>query len=37
VRVERSLYQRAVGYSYEAVKIFLPYGANATGSVNFGT
>jgi hypothetical protein len=22
VRVERSLYQRAVGYSYDAVKIF---------------
>jgi hypothetical protein len=26
-RVERSLYHRAVGYSYEAVKIFLPYGS----------
>jgi hypothetical protein len=26
-RVERSLYQRAVGYSYDAVKIFLPYGS----------
>ena len=25
-RVERSLYQRAVGYSYETVKVFLPYG-----------
>jgi hypothetical protein len=25
-RVERSLYQRAVGYSYEAVKIFMPAG-----------
>jgi hypothetical protein len=26
-RVERSLYQRAVGYSYDAVKIFMPTGA----------
>jgi hypothetical protein len=26
-RVERSLYQRAVGYSYPAVKIFMPAGA----------
>jgi hypothetical protein len=26
-RVERSLYQRAVGYSYETVKVFLPYGS----------
>jgi hypothetical protein len=26
-RVERSLYSRAVGYHYDAVKIFLPYGA----------
>lgn len=26
-RVERSLYQRAVGYSHDAVKIFLPRGA----------
>src|ERR1700678_2289802 len=26
-RVERSLYQRSVGYSYEAVKIFMPAGA----------
>jgi hypothetical protein len=26
-RVERSLYQRAVGYSYDAVKIFMPAGA----------
>lgn len=26
-RVERSLYNRAVGYSYEAVKIFMPAGA----------
>jgi hypothetical protein len=25
-RVERSLYQRAVGYNYEAVKIFMPAG-----------
>jgi hypothetical protein len=25
-RVERSLYQRAVGYRYEAVKIFMPAG-----------
>jgi hypothetical protein len=25
-RVERSLYQRAVGYSYDAVKIFMPAG-----------
>jgi hypothetical protein len=25
--VERSLYQRAVGYSYDAVKIFMPAGA----------
>jgi hypothetical protein len=27
-RVERSLYQKAVGYSYDAVKIFMPAGAN---------
>jgi hypothetical protein len=27
-RVERSLYQRAVGYSYEAVRIFMPAGHN---------
>lgn len=27
-RVERSLAQRAVGYSYDAVKIFMPQGAN---------
>jgi hypothetical protein len=26
-RVERSLYQRGVGYSYDAVKIFMPAGA----------
>jgi hypothetical protein len=26
-RVERSLYQKAVGYHYGAVKIFLPYGS----------
>ena len=26
-RVERSLYQRAVGYHYDAVKIFMPAGA----------
>jgi hypothetical protein len=26
-RVERSLYQRAVGYTYPAVKIFMPAGA----------
>jgi hypothetical protein len=26
-RVERSLYQRAVGYNYDAVKIFMPAGA----------
>jgi hypothetical protein len=26
-RVERSLYQRAIGYSFDAVKIFLPYGS----------
>jgi hypothetical protein len=26
-RVERSLYQKAVGYSYDAVKIFMPTGA----------
>jgi hypothetical protein len=25
-RVERSLYERAVGYNYEAVKIFMPAG-----------
>ena len=30
-RVERSLYERAVGYSYEAVKIFMP--ANRAKSV----
>ena len=28
-RVERSLYMRAVGYSYDAVKIFMPAGAKA--------
>jgi hypothetical protein len=28
-RVERSLYQRAVGYEHEAVKIFMPAGAEA--------
>src|SRR5690606_38343155 len=28
-RVERSLYQRATGYSYDAVKIFMPAGAKA--------
>ena len=28
-RVERSLYQRAVGYDYPAVKIFMPAGAPA--------
>jgi hypothetical protein len=28
-RVERSLYQKAVGYSYDAVKIFMPAGAKA--------
>jgi len=28
-RVKRSLYHRAVGYSYEAVKIFMPAGATA--------
>lgn len=28
-RVERSLYNRAVGYSHDAVKIFMPAGANA--------
>lgn len=27
-RVERSLYQRAVGYEYDAVKIFMPAGAS---------
>ncbi len=27
-RVERSLYQRAIGYTYEAVKIFMPAGAS---------
>ena len=27
-RVERSLYQKAIGYSYDAVKIFLPYAFN---------
>jgi hypothetical protein len=26
-RVERSLYQRANGYNYEAVKIFMPAGS----------
>lgn len=26
-RVERSLYQKAVGYNYDAVKIFMPAGA----------
>jgi hypothetical protein len=25
--VERSLYQRAVGYSHDAVKVFMPAGA----------
>ena len=28
-RVERSLYQRAVGYDYDAVEIFMPAGAKA--------
>lgn len=28
-RVERSLYRRAVGYTYDAVKIFMPAGAEA--------
>ena len=28
-RVERSLYQRAVGYTHDAVKIFMPAGAKA--------
>lgn len=28
-RVERSLYQRAIGYSHEAVKIFMPANAEA--------
>lgn len=28
-RVERSLYHRAVGYRFEAVKIFMPAGADA--------
>jgi hypothetical protein len=28
-RVERSLYHRAVGYTYDAVKIFMPSGADA--------
>jgi hypothetical protein len=28
-RVERSLYHRAVGFSYDAVKIFMPAGARA--------
>jgi len=27
-RVVRSLYQRSVGYTYEAVKIFMPAGAS---------
>ena len=27
-RVKRSLYQRAKGYSYDAVKIFMPAGAD---------
>jgi hypothetical protein len=26
-RIERSLYQRGVGYSYDAVKVFMPAGA----------
>jgi hypothetical protein len=26
-RMERSLYERGLGYSYDAVKIFLPYGS----------
>lgn len=28
-RVERSLYQRAVGYSHDSVKVFMPAGAKA--------
>lgn len=28
-RVERSLYQRAMGYTFDAVKIFMPAGADA--------
>ncbi len=27
-RVERSLYQRAVGYTYDSVKVFMPAGAS---------
>jgi hypothetical protein len=27
VRVERSLYERANGYNYEAVKVFMPAGS----------
>jgi hypothetical protein len=29
VRVERSLYHKAIGYTFEAVKIFMPSGASA--------
>jgi hypothetical protein len=34
-RVERSLYQRAVGYSYDSVKIFMPAGAKKPVIVPF--
>jgi hypothetical protein len=34
-RVERSLYQRANGYNYEAVKIFMPAGAKQPVVVHY--
>jgi hypothetical protein len=35
VRVERSLYERANGYSYEAVKIFMPAGSKQPVVVHY--
>jgi hypothetical protein len=34
-RVERSLYQKAVGYSYDAVKLFMPAGAKKPVTVPY--
>jgi hypothetical protein len=35
IRVERSLYQRANGYNYEAVKIFMPAGSKQPVVVHY--
>jgi hypothetical protein len=34
-RVERSLYQRGLGYNYEAVKIFMPAGSKQPAIVHY--